>query len=41
MKTYKKLTEVKIATINQVKMLENYSKSIKKAVKVNKKKIKS
>ena len=41
MKTYKKLTEVKIATTNQVKMLENYSKSIKKAVKVNKKKIKS
>jgi hypothetical protein len=41
MKTYKKLTEVKIATVNQAKMLENYTKSIKKATKVNKKKIKS
>jgi hypothetical protein len=41
MKTYKKLTEVKIATVNQAKMLENYTKSIKKAAKVNKKKIKS
>ena len=40
MKTYKKLTEIKIAMVNQTKMLENYTKTIKKAVKVNKKKIK-
>jgi hypothetical protein len=40
MKTYKKITEVKIAMVNQSKMLENYTNSIKKAVKVNKKKIK-
>jgi hypothetical protein len=40
MKTYKKITEVKIAMVNQTKMLENYTNSIKKAVKVNKKKIK-
>lgn len=38
MKTYKKLTEVKISMVNQSKMLENYTKSIKKASKVNKKK---
>jgi len=37
MKTYKKITEVKIAMVNQTKMLENYTNSIKKAVKVNKK----
>jgi hypothetical protein len=40
MKTYKKITEVKIAMVNQTKMLENYTNSIKKAVKVNKKKSK-
>jgi hypothetical protein len=38
MKTYKKITEVKIAIVNQSKMLENYTKTIKKAGKVNKKK---
>ena len=38
MKTYKKITEVKIAMVNQNKMLENYTKTIKKAGKVNKKK---
>lgn len=37
MKTYKKITEVKIAQVNQAKMLQNYTKTIKKAVKVNKK----
>ncbi len=37
MKTYKKITEVKIAMVNQSKMLDNYDKSIKKAAKVNKK----
>jgi hypothetical protein len=40
MKTYKKITEIKIAMVNQTKMLENYTKTIKKAVKVNKKKVK-
>ena len=40
MKTYKKITEVKIAMVNQTKMLENYTNSIKKAVKVNKKVVK-
>lgn len=40
MKTYKKITEVKISMVNQTKMLENYTNSIKKAVKVNKKKSK-
>jgi hypothetical protein len=39
MKTYKKLTEVKISMVNQGKMLENYTKTIKKAVKVNKKRV--
>jgi hypothetical protein len=38
MKTYKKLTEVKIYMVNQGKMLENYTKTIKKAGKVNRKK---
>jgi hypothetical protein len=38
MKTYKKITEVKIAMVNQSKMLENYTKTIKKTGKVNKKK---
>ena len=38
MKTYKKITEIKIAMVNQTKMVENYTKTIKKAVKVNKKK---
>lgn len=37
MKTYKKLIEVKTATISQAKMLDNYTKTIKKASKVNKK----
>jgi hypothetical protein len=41
MKTYKKLTEIKIAMTNQNKMVENYIKTTNKAVKVNKKKIKS
>ena len=40
MKTYKKITEVKISMVNQTKMLENYTNSIKKAVKVNKKVVK-
>lgn len=40
MKTYKKITEVKIAMVSQTKMLENYTNSIKKAVKVNKKVVK-
>jgi hypothetical protein len=38
MKTYIKLTEVKTSMVNQGKMLENYTKTIKKAGKVNKKK---
>ena len=37
MKTYKKITEVKITALNQSKMLDNYIKCIKKASKVNKK----
>ncbi len=38
MKTYKKLTEVKVAQINQDKMLRNYGKTIKNAIKSSKKK---
>lgn len=38
MKTYKKITDLQIAKLNQDKMVQNYTKSIKKAVKVNKKK---
>ena len=40
MKTYKKITEVKITALNQSKMLDNYIKCIKKASKVNKKNVK-
>jgi hypothetical protein len=37
MKTYKKIIEVKISMVNQTKMVENYTKTIKKAGKVGKK----
>jgi hypothetical protein len=38
MKTYKKLTDLQVATVNQKKMVQNYSKTIKNVAKVNKKK---
>jgi hypothetical protein len=38
MKTYKKITEVKVAQTNQNKMLQNYTKTIKNAIKSSKKK---
>jgi hypothetical protein len=38
MKTYKKLTEVKVAQTNQNKMLQNYTKTIKNVTKSTKKK---
>jgi hypothetical protein len=41
MKTYKKLDELKITMINQSKMIDNYAKTIKKAIKVNKKALKT
>lgn len=39
MKTYKKLTELQITKFNQNKMIENYTKSIKKVTKVKGNKI--
>ena len=38
MKTYKKITEVKVAQTNQNKMLQNYTKTIKNVMKSSKKK---
>jgi hypothetical protein len=38
MKTYKKITEVKVAQTNQNKMLQNYTKTIKNVIKSSKKK---
>lgn len=38
MKTYKKLTDLKVTAVNQSKMVQNYSKTIKKVSKVDKKK---
>lgn len=38
MKTYKKLTELKVAQTNQSKMLQNYTKTIKKVSKALNKK---
>ena len=38
MKTYKKITEVKVAQTNQNKMFQNYTKTIKNVMKSSKKK---